>query len=354
MDSFPDTDGTLEHTAIVKTTGSKSGFKDDADGQVLVVTESGKTILVHHPAGKTVTIGRSKSNDICLEKPHIPKRLGEMVLGPVPVFRKSGSPGEKGPSILPVHPQKPIRVNPYQIQLLKHGDVFFSHPCDPMSAGKKKHLPIVLLLVLLVGAASLCALFFQAKSNILKNQGTELNLDPRDSQLYLENTEKTATRETSPPSGWASAEVPLVINPEKPKKNPERFGKPPDPGDKAPSDQGGIPSDRFEEILQAAKDSLNLGKPEYAGRALLPLLPYLSNRQKEILIESLEPLFKTLFHKAYMLMAYDRLGAGSILYHLEKSGLDFLPSYAKAKDILDRERQTRAAFKVNDFTKIPP
>jgi len=111
------------------------------------------------------------------------------------------------------------------------------------------------------------------------------------------------------------------------------------------NERNGIAPEKFEKTLQDALDSLKSGKPRQAGRSIAPLLRFLNNEQKSSLVKSLDPCLETIFQRAYMLRPYDRTESNEILARIAASGLDILPAYQKAKDLLEKDRRSEASGK---------
>ena len=85
-------------------------------------------------------------------------------------------------------------------------------------------------------------------------------------------------------------------------------------------------------------------RPAQAGRTIFPVLPYLSREQESYLVRSLEPGMRSLYQKAYMLREYDRPAAKAALGDIVRSDLRILPSFEKAKGILEYERKVESAL----------
>jgi hypothetical protein len=75
-----------------------------------------------------------------------------------------------------------------------------------------------------------------------------------------------------------------------------------------------------------------------AGRTLLPLMPHIDNKQQGRVIDNLDPPVQSLFQKAYMIKPYEPGRTKEILQRIVESGLEILPSYEKAKRMLEGER----------------
>ena len=75
-----------------------------------------------------------------------------------------------------------------------------------------------------------------------------------------------------------------------------------------------------------------------AGRILIPIMPHVNDDQKKIIVQTLDPLVESQFKKAYMLMPYEPGKSREILQGIVESGLEILPTYGKAKKVLENER----------------
>ena len=72
-------------------------------------------------------------------------------------------------------------------------------------------------------------------------------------------------------------------------------------------------------------------------RALSPLLPHVDVDQQAVIIAALDPPIQALFQKAYMLKIYEPDRSRDILQGIVESGLEILPSYGKARRMLEGE-----------------
>jgi len=346
MDFSNDPGNIPDNTIIDQPTAEMSASNHPCE-EVVVVKESGKVILVHHPAGKTVTIGRSRKNNICLRATHIPRNAVEIVLGPVPVLRKLGDLGNSPSGVVPFPSKKPVMMDPYSIELLRYGEVVFNPASRRKSGRKRKNFFIFSLTVMFFSAIGLYTFRPWAASTILKKQPLGTSTEMTDiivQEIPAEKTMDLTTKKIPPATTLKTIETPnqgrKKITPHYP--DYEKTGN---PKSLFTEKAKGIDSERFEEILQGALDSLKSGNPKQAGRSIVPLLLFLNQEQESTLVISLDPCLETIFQRAYMLRPYDRNASNEILTHIVASRLDILPTYQKAKELLETDRRSEPALR---------
>jgi hypothetical protein len=108
----------------------------------------------------------------------------------------------------------------------------------------------------------------------------------------------------------------------------------------------GIPANDFELLLRITKNFLECGNPEIAGRTINPVFPHLNRDQQSHLVKSLEPSMNSLYEKAYMLMRYDHNTAIVALEMIVGSGLTMLPSYEKARLLIESEKKVENSLDI--------
>ena len=123
MRSASETDEIYDHGTRTRCPHGEIRNTNQTTGTIIAVRESGNTVLVHQPAGKTVSIGRSRKNDINLPDPCFPRKAAEIILGPVPLLRVMGDPGQTNHKIVSIAAGKAFKINPYSFYLLEPGGI---------------------------------------------------------------------------------------------------------------------------------------------------------------------------------------------------------------------------------------
>jgi hypothetical protein len=97
----------------------------------------------------------------------------------------------------------------------------------------------------------------------------------------------------------------------------------------------------FHQAVETTRLLLEKGDYGKAGRVLTPLLFHADNEQREEVIRIIDPVLQEHFHRAYILKPYDPVTSMEILENIVNSELDLLPTYGKAKRILETYRKHR-------------
>jgi hypothetical protein len=319
---------------------------------IITVQESSSLILTHFSSGDIVSIGRSRNNDIHLSDPYFPSKAAEVILGPLPLLRKMAGIGEKNHSIVPISPGRPFKIQPYTFCLLKTGDIF-------LNRYKKNHRLKIFVRFVLISISIIISIIFtiylffmehNIENEDLKTTGDHLTTR----QSNVSQTGKSIQQEVMKLSGDhhgevkniqnGSFEIIKVGNALKTQKSTKEISTnlkgifvSTNQKNELSSGTQGIPQDEFELLIQTAKSFIINGHPEEAGRTIIPILQHLNMVQESYLIQCLEQDMNSLYQKAYMLMDYDRPAARKDLIKIVQSELCILPSYKKAKSIIESE-----------------
>jgi hypothetical protein len=102
----------------------------------------------------------------------------------------------------------------------------------------------------------------------------------------------------------------------------------------------GIQIVEFEGILSTVKTLLANDQLEEAFRVVIPIAPLSGKEQRVQILEAIDPHLQKLFRKAYMLKNFERAESIYILEDIVACRLEFLPTWQKAKKLLDKCRVT--------------
>lgn len=318
---------------------------------LVAIRQKRQLVMVFRPREKNITFGRSSHCSITLPDPRFSRKAGEIVLGPVPILRRYRD-GEENSEFIPIHPGKPYRFRPYTITLMESGDVIFNR-YRKNNGSKAGLLKTVLFIIAALGAGSIF-LFHQGMTDatdVNPEQGSasfsvvseqtrdEITEKPeiKENAGDMENlrlasighsTEKQVavpenTSDNSTPTPQIKESATARIRPSTEKKNRKVTMR----------------ADELDRAIKAAALLIKQGDLKTAGRALLPLMPHLDNEQLIRMIGTLDPPVLGLFQKAYMLKLYEPGRSNEILQSIVESGLEILPSYGKAKRMLEGEQR---------------
>jgi hypothetical protein len=276
------------------------------------------------------------------------------MLGPIPVLRITGKSKEKSHNIVPIETGKLFKILPYSFCILKPGDILINHAGNPFISNKLPRRSFSLIIV------SILAIFL-LKSNH-KTPTTDVDTPHENVNIEKEIVETINSHAENNKDFMDWKPLSILADPishlkvevqgedkiqEPIKRRKERLdkindgknGKPVNSLDIVSPEVKGIPSPEFKTIINAADRLINLGDPEQAGRTIKPVLPYLSLEQKSDLVQTLDPSLHTLYQRAYMLSEYDKPTSITILEKIVSSDLLLLPSFKKARIILESERK---------------
>jgi hypothetical protein len=99
-----------------------------------------------------------------------------------------------------------------------------------------------------------------------------------------------------------------------------------------------MPAGELQQMIKTALLLVEQGNLVMASRTLNPLLPHMDNEQRALIVSTIDPLIENLFEKAYMIKFYEPDETRRILQSIIDSELEFLPSYQKAKRLLEKEQ----------------
>ena len=354
----------MDHRTEIR--GSNKYAKNNRPlGETLIlIQERDKTILVHQPTSKIVSIGRSQQNDIQLKNPGFSRKTAEVILGPVPLLRKMGRTGLKDHEIVPIPKGKRLKISPYTLCLINPGDILVNS-VRRKNEGKTsgRWLLVSLSAIILIGAP-----FYNFRrgsgmegSKPAGHIGSTTEITHRGSEPSGSASREIVTQSGEIPDNLSQIEEPRKDKPTvkqtlpkkvPAKKGPEQISRShlKNPGPTIP-EAPGIPPKDLEKLINSAKQSINTGNPEQAGRIILPVLPYLTQDQRTRLVQTLDPCLYSVYQRAYLLRQYDRPASFAIIGQIVKSGLEILPTFEKARELYKSEKRVEAVVR---STRISP
>jgi len=318
---------------------------------LVAVRQNRQLVNVFRPQEKNITFGRSSQCSITLSDPRFSRKAGEIVLGPVPILRRYRNK-EGNSEIIPIHPGKPYRFRPYTLTLMESGDIIFNRNKNN-NGSKTGLLKYVLFIIATLGAGSII-LLHQGMTDMVTDpaQGSasfsvvteqnrdEITVKPENKESdknmeiqMLASSEPLAekhiavsetTSNTSTPTPRRKESVAVMIQHRTEKKNRKVA----------------LHADEMDKAIKTAALLIEQGNLKMAGRILSPLLPHIGNDQRALIIAALDPPVQELFKQAYMLKLYEPEISRDILLSIVESGLEILPSYWKARKVLEGERSS--------------
>lgn len=323
-------------------------------GHLIAIHRRGRLVKIFRPHGKNISIGRSSRCDLTLPDPRFPREAGEIVLGPVPIFRNLQDRNKMG-QLIPLLPGKSFRIGPYNLTLLEPGDILFNKLLISKTA-KNTRLKQVCLTI----GTGTFGMFF-----LLGNMGITLFREPPSpaeggAQRQVEDTDDANKPKDalmaevgSKVSSSAENDVREYIAPRKAppshvslKKIPQVVQNPNSLKLKLPS-LTKIQPDELKGIIKRVAEFIDKEDLKTAGRILAPFLPHIDNEQRNLIVSELDPAVQKVFRKAYMLKSYQPEKSRAILMSIADSGLYYFPGYLKARKMLEREGNA-----ITDFPNI--
>ncbi|MDF1526967.1 MAG: hypothetical protein P1S59_11965 [bacterium] len=315
---------------------------------LVAVRQNRQLVKVFRPREKNITFGRSSRCSITLPDPRFSRKAGEIVLGPVPILRRYKD-GEKNSEMTPIVPGKPYRFQPYTLTLMESGDVIFNRN-KKKDRSKTGMLRSMLFILAALSAGSILFLHQGMTNMVPKGQqesASILAVSEQDQGEIISKPEMKENNENTETTKSASSEA-LT------EKHGATLGIPSGNPPPTPSVKKGVPqvarlkiddknrkfaihADELDKAIKTAALLIEQGNLNMAGRALAPLLAYVDNDQRKFIIEALDPPIEALFRNAYMIKPYELDRSKEILQGIIESRLEILPSYMKAKRVLDTE-----------------
>jgi hypothetical protein len=308
------------------------------DGQpttqyLVAVRRKRQLVKIFQALEKNITFGRSSRCSITLPDPRLSRKAGEIVLGPVPILRRY-SKGEENGEFIPILPGKPYRFRPYTLTLMEPGDITFNRQLRErkIKAGLFKLMGFVIcptaigILFLLNNIEGQIKLPSTLEENPVATATEKKKVEV---ELFTAGSEeglRGEPRQVVP----ALTSTSLIAQ----KRTVQSLASEPTTKLPVPSS---IPSMELERIIARTSGFIEQGDLKTAGRTLLPLMPHLDSEQKKRVIAALDPPVQSLFQKAYMIKPYEPGKSQEILQGIVESGLELLPSYGKARKVLERE-----------------
>jgi hypothetical protein len=321
---------------------------------LVAVRQNRQLVKVFRPQEKNITFGRSSQCSITLSDPRFSRKAGEIVLGPVPIMRRYGN-GEENSEIIPINPGKAYRIRPYTLTLMESGDVIFNRN-KKNNKRETGFLKYVLFIIATLGAGSMIFLHQGMTDMVADPEQGSASFSVVTEQNRDEITVKAETKESkesddtieiqmlAPSEPLAEKQI-IVSETTSNTSTPtlrRKEGVAPVIRHRAEkkSRRMTIHNDELDKAIKSAALLIEQGNLKLAGRTLNPLLPHVDDDQRKIIIETLDPPAEALFKKAYMLKPYEPGRSKEILQGIVESGLQILPSYGKAKRVLEGELGT--------------
>jgi hypothetical protein len=300
---------------------------------LVAVRRKRQLVKIFQPLEKNITFGRSSRCSLTLPDPRLSRKAGEIVLGPVPILRRYSN-GEENGDFIPIHPGKSYRFRPYTLTLMEPGDIAFNRQLRErkIRSGSFKRIGLTTC------AAAIGILFLlnniegqiKLPSTLEENPvATATEKKKVEVELFTAGSEeglRGEPRQVVP----ALTSTSLIAQ----KRTVQSLASEPTTKLPVPSS---IPSMELERIIARISGFIEQGDLKTAGRTLLPLMPHLDSEQQKRVIAALDPPVQSLFQKAYMIKPYEPGKSQEILQGIVESGLELLPSYGKARKVLERE-----------------
>lgn len=328
---------------------SPLGENNQATIEYLVaVRQNRQLVKVFRPQEKNITFGRSSHCSITLPDPRFSRKAGEIVLGPVPILRRYRN-GEENGEIIPIHPGKPYRIRPYTLTLMEAGDVIFNRN-KKTNRSKNRRLKSILVVIAALGAGTIIFLHQGMTGNaavtepesashaVVTEQNRDENIVKPEIKEIDEHTETGRPASSEQPTEKQVAVFENTID--IPAPTPRRKAAVAPVNRRQAEKKSGkvaMHADELDRAIKTAAMLIEQGDLKTAGRTLLPLMPHLDNGQLIKMIDILDPPVLGLFQRAYMLKPYEPERSKEILSSIVESGLKILPSYGKARKMLDGE-----------------
>ncbi len=315
---------------------------------LIAVRQNRQLVKVFRPREKNITFGRSSRCSITLPDPRFSRKAGEIVLGPVPILRRYKD-GEENSEMTPIVPGKPYRFRPYTLTLMESGDVIFNRN-KKKDGSKTGMLRSMFFILAALSAGSILFLHHGMTNMVLKeeqesasisdvseqNQG-EITGKPEKKENHEKiETPKSASSDALTEKRGAISKIPPGNPPQTPSME-KRVVPVARPKIEKKNREIAIHADELDKAIKTAALLIEQGNLNMAGRALVPLIPYVDNDQRKFIIEALDPPIEALFRNAYMIKPYELDRSKGILKGIVESRLEILPSYGKAKRVLDTE-----------------
>ena len=318
---------------------------------MVAVRQNRQLVKVFRPREKNITFGRSSRCSITLPDPRFSRKAGEIVLGPVPILRRYKD-GEENSEMTPIVPGKPYRFRPYTLTLMESGDVIFNR--NKKKDGSKTGMLRSMLFIFAALSAGSILFLHQGMTNMVSNKEQEsasISVVSEQNQGEItskpekkENNEnietpKSASSDALTEKRGAISKIPSGNPPPTPSMK-KRVVPVARPKIEKKNRESAIHADELDKAIKTTALLIEQGNLKMAGRALAPLLPYVDKDQRKFIIKTLDPPIEALFRNAYMIKPYELDRSKEILQGIVESRLEILPSYGKAKRVLEGERGT--------------
>jgi len=316
---------------------------------LVVVRMNRQLVKVVRPQGKIITFGRSSRCNIILPDPRFSRTAGELILGPVPMMKWTKH-RKKSDALVSIEPGKPYRFRPYTLTVMEPGDFLFNRYNNNDGCLVPMIKPVLLMMAILA-IVSMIFLRSDMTDKVAINKTERKILAVASEKKVKEITHKSEDikedhiMETPTLLLSESSHEKLITVPKNTSfdsapvsKKKEKMGT----NLRGPIEKNRkvltMPAGEFQEMIKTALQLVEQENLVTAGRTLSPLLPHMDNDQRALIVNTIDPLIEAIFKKAYMIKFYEPERAGSILRSIIESQLEFLPSYQKARRLLEEER----------------
>jgi len=324
---------------------------------LVVVRMNRQFVKVFRPQEKNLTFGRSSRCTITLPDPRFSRTAGELILGPVPILKWTGD-RKKSVSLVSIEPGKPYRIRPYTLTVMEPGDFIFNR----YKTNHRSLFPLLKYLIFILAILTIVSVIFlrshttdeaavkttarsiltgpdkqkvkkimHESGNINKDRDMEtrilLSSDPSHEELMA--VPKSVSFDSAPASNGKGGVV--TKTQQRPEKN--KMG-------------ATMPDGELQQMIKTALLLIERGDLVMAGRTLSPLLPHMDNDQRALIVDKIDPPIEALFLKAYMIKFYEPDEARRILLSIIDGELELLPSYQKAKRLLEEEQPGHLGFRI--------
>jgi hypothetical protein len=330
---------------------------------LILVKRKNKVILSFSPQKRNITLGRSRKNSIVLPDPRFPRQAGEIILGPVPHYRNADKGNDlKTPTPpTPMSPEKEYPFPPYKVRLMEPGGILVNRAATnkrPRRTFIRLTAAIILTTVIWstatwykregdapkpsthIGPTEVAE--EMATDTLQDDSVPKINgevglkeLQPEEARLAQGidsiNLSQPAVHGRIPIKSYDSRKLLSIVteNAQDPMDNLSGGFQP-----------DGIPIIEFEGILSTVKTLLEDDQLDEAFRVVNPIAPLSSKEQRVKILETIDPHLQKAFRKAYMLKNIERAESIYILEDIVACRLEFLPTWQKAKKLLDKCRVT--------------
>jgi hypothetical protein len=313
----------------------KRGQMGPDELHALIILDYGRIDSIHHLETNSTSVGRSRSNDIVIDNPRFPRRAGDLILLPEPLFR-TVEKGRASTRITRLKPRCEIPVrNGFKLLYLRPGESFRPKK-RRVHLANSKFLPavVVFALILVFGIFSLID-DVNTASRIPAEYGIDFDISQhlireskQDQSLALQTGLRSETK-AAPTKSYSQITIQSSVKVSKAIFLVRNESK----------TRGSISETVYQRSLSAARLNLKAGDFKGTAQIVIPILEYLSKEQRKELVRELDVLLEPVYRSSYVIYAFDRERAGRNLEPLLESDLGFLPTHRKAKALSVRSKR---------------